>query len=115
MTAKTTEDLARHWLRALEDVDLFYEFCDPGCRVWHSADNAWMSLDDAIRAVHDRGGLPEFTGSRYTLTETGFVVQTSGRLEPPGVTVHLVQIATVENGRVVRAEEYIGPEMDIAV
>ena len=91
-------------------MDVFYEFCAPDCRVWHSADDKWMSLDAAITAVRERGGLPEFTGSRYTLTGTGFVVQTSARLDAAGVTVHIVQIATVEGGRVVQAEEYIGPD-----
>ncbi|MEU3528741.1 hypothetical protein AB0E62_33645 [Streptomyces sp. NPDC038707] len=113
MPEKTREHIAEQWLRALEDVDLFYEFCAPHCKVWHSSDDKVMTLKEAIDAVHGRGGLPPFRDSRYTLTDKGFVVQTSTTLQ--GTNVHLVQIAVVENGEVVSAEEYIGPEMDIAV
>ncbi|MFS4108562.1 MULTISPECIES: hypothetical protein [unclassified Streptomyces] len=113
MSEKTKQELAEHWLRALENVDLFYEFCDSGCKVWHSADDKWVTLKEAIDAVHSRGGLPPFRNSRYTLTDKGFIVQTSTTLE--GTNVHLIQVAGVEGGKVVTAEEYIGPEMDIAV
>ncbi|MER6667238.1 hypothetical protein ABT256_22025 [Amycolatopsis japonica] len=120
MSEATKEELAQGWLKALTDVDHFYEICTPDCRVWHSADDKWMSLKAAIDAVHDRGGLPEFTNSRVTITEKGFFAQTSGVLKPQGedgpeVKIHLIQIATVEGGKVVQAEEYIGPETDLAV
>ncbi|AVH94180.1 MULTISPECIES: hypothetical protein [Streptomyces] len=113
MPEKTPKELAESWLRALSDVDLFYEFCAPDCRVWHSSDDKWMSLKGAIDAVHSRGGLPPFRNSRYTLTDKGFIVQTSTTLD--GTNVHIIQVATVEGGQVVSAEEYIGPEMNIAV
>ncbi|MFG2657321.1 hypothetical protein [Streptomyces sp. NPDC048425] len=113
MSQKTTEEIAQNWLRALSDVDVFYEFCAPDCRVWHSSDDKWMSLKAAIDAVHSRGGLPPFRNSRYTLTGKGFVMQTSTTLKD--TNVHIVQVATVEDGKVVSAEEYISPEMEIAV
>ncbi|MFF9505305.1 hypothetical protein [Streptomyces sp. NPDC014656] len=113
MTEKTKQEIAESWLLALSDVDLFYDFCAPECRVWHSSDDKWMTLKEAIDAVKNRGGLPPFRNSRYTLTDKGFVVQTSTTLD--GTNVHLIQVAGVEGGRVVSAEEYIGPEMDIAV
>ncbi|WP_050790883.1 hypothetical protein [Streptomyces sp. e14] len=109
----THEEIGQAWLRGLEDVDAFYAFCDPECRVWHSSDDKWMTLQEAIDAVHGRGGLPPFRNPRYTVTEKGIVAQASTTLN--GTNVHLVQVATVKDGRVVTAEEYIGPEMDIAV
>lgn len=113
MSTKTNEELAKGWIRALSDVDLFYTLCADDCKVWHSADDKWMSVKEAVDAVHERGGLPEFENSRYTLTEKGFFVQTSATL--PTARVHLIQLVTVKDGKAVSAEEYIGPEMDIAV
>ena len=113
MSTKTTEELAKGWIRALSDVDLFYSLCADDCKVWHSADDKWMSVKEAVDAVHERGGLPEFENSRYTLTDKGFFVQTSATLA--AARVHLIQLVTVKDGKAVSAEEYIGPEMDIAV
>ncbi|HEX2316772.1 MAG TPA: hypothetical protein VHJ17_23705 [Thermomonospora sp.] len=113
MAVTSNEELAQGWMRAIQDVDLFYELCTADCRVWHSSDDKWMTLKEAIDAVHSRGGLPPFRNPRYTLTENGFFAQMSTTLD--GTNVHLVQIATVKDGKVVQAEEYIGPEMDIAV
>ncbi|MCD0453506.1 hypothetical protein LO762_30620 [Actinocorallia sp. API 0066] len=113
MSVKTVKELADGWLEALKDVDKFYELCSPECKVWHSNDDKWVTLKEAIDAVHSRGGLPPFRNSRYTLTDKGFFAQTSATLE--GTNVHIIQIATVADGKVVTAEEYIGPEIDLAV
>lgn len=113
MSVLSNEEIARGWIRSLSSVDLFYEFCAPDCKVWHSSDDKWMTVKEAIDAVHGRGGLPPFRNSRYTLTDKGFFVQTSTTLN--GTNVHLIQVVTVQDGKAVSAEEYIGPEMDIAV
>ncbi|MEV0085398.1 hypothetical protein [Saccharopolyspora sp. NPDC050642] len=114
MSQTTNEVLARGWIRALSNVDEFYELCAPGCEVWHSNDDRWITVEEAVDAVHGRGGLPEFDDSRYTLTEKGFFVQTSATPEAAGVRVHVVQAVATKDGKAISVEEYVGPEMDIA-
>jgi hypothetical protein len=111
----TNEELAQGWIRALSNVDAFYELCAPDCKVWHSNDNKWGTVKEAVDAVYDRGGLPEFSGSRYTLSDKGFFVQTSATLESAGAKVHVVQVVETKDGKAISVEEYVGPEMDIAV
>ncbi|SFW79796.1 hypothetical protein [Amycolatopsis australiensis] len=113
MSTTTTEELAQGWIRALSDVDAFHGLCAAGCRVWHSTDDKWITVEEAVDAVHERGGLPEFENPRYTLTGKGFFVQTSATLA--AARVHVIQVVTVEDGKAISAEEYVGPEMDIAV
>jgi hypothetical protein len=115
MSTMTDEELAQGWIRALANVDAFYALCAPDCLVWHSNDNKWITVKEAVDAVYERGGLPEFSGSRYTLSDKGFFVQTSATLAAAGVTVHVVQVVGTRDGQAISVEEYVGPEMDIAV
>ncbi|MDA3644250.1 hypothetical protein LZ318_31445 [Saccharopolyspora indica] len=108
-----TEEIARGWAGALANPDDYYDLSAPDCKVWHSSDNKWMATKDAIDAVKAHGGLPTARNTSYTLTEKGFIVQATLTLRE--TTVHIVQVATVNDGKVVSIEEYIGPEMDIAV
>lgn len=112
---ESNEELAQGWIRALANVDAFYELCAPDCRVWHSNDNKWVTVKEAVNAVYERGGLPEFIDARYTLSANGFFVQTAARLDAVGLTVHIVQVVAAQDGKAISVEEYVGPEMDVAV
>ncbi len=112
MTTRTNEELAIAWLDALDDVDRFAPLCAPGCQVWHSTDNAWMSFEQAIENVHLAGGLPHMTDRSWTVTEKGFLVQFSGQFGE--AKIHNTIIVTTENGFATKAEEYIGLEIDLA-
>ena len=50
MAAKSNEELAQRGLKAMADVDTLPAPCEPGCKVWHSYDNAWISVEEAIAA-----------------------------------------------------------------
>jgi hypothetical protein len=115
MSKLTDEELAKGWIRALANVDEFVALCAPDCRVWHSNDDKWVTVKQAIDAVYERGGLPGFSGARYTLSDKGFFVQTAATLEPAGVKVHVIQVVGTRDGQAISVEEYVGPEMDIAV
>jgi hypothetical protein len=114
MSDPSTRELMKRWEAALADVLLFREICTPDCQVWHSADNKWMTAEAAIEAARDRGGLPPFKNVRITVTEHGFLAQASTTVDPVG-TIHVLQLVTVKDGKAARVEEYIGPEMNIAV
>ncbi len=111
MTIMTNEDLATAWLAALEDVDSFPALCAPECRVWHSTDDKWVTVEEAVAAVHAGGGLPPVRDTSYTLTDHGFLVQFS--LTHQGAELHNCIIVKVRDGKAVSAEEYVGVEMDL--
>lgn len=105
--------LAQAWIAALSDVDAFAALCAPDCQVWHSHDNRWVTVQQAIDVVHQVGGLPTFTDARHTLSENGFFVQASTEFEVAGqtMTLHIVQIVEIRDGKAIRVQEYVGPEM----
>ncbi|MFT4030536.1 MAG: hypothetical protein QM675_11735 [Protaetiibacter sp.] len=109
---KSNEELAQLWLEALGDVEKFREISTTDCRVWHSSDNLWVSIDTAIENVYKGGGLPPVYDTGYTVTEHGFLVQFSAELA--GHKIHNTIIVKTENGLAVTAEEYIGLELDVA-
>lgn len=111
MSVMTTEDLATAWLEALEDVDSFAALCAPECRVWHSTDDKWVTVEEAIEAVHAGGGLPPVRDKSFTLTDQGFLVQFS--LTHQGAELHNCIIVKVRDGKAVSAEEYVGVEIDL--
>ena len=111
MTVMTTEELAKAWLAALEDVDAFLPLCAPECKVWHSTDDTWVTVRDAIEAVRASGGLPPMRETSYTLMDGGFFVQFSATHQ--GAELHNCILVRVRDGLAVSAEEYVGVEMDL--
>ncbi|MFC8386605.1 hypothetical protein [Nocardia sp. NPDC057272] len=112
-STRTNAELAQAWLDALDNVDNFAPLCAPGAQVWHSNDNIWISFEKAIENVHTVGGLPTMTNRRFTVTDTGFLVQFSGEIN--GQKIHNTIIVKTEDGFATHAEEYIGLELDPTV
>ncbi len=112
MAVKSNEELAQRWLKAMADVDSFPALCEPGCKVWHSYDNAWISVEESIARVHAAGGLPPLQDTSYTLIDGGFLVQFSAAIQ--GTAFHNTIIVKVRNGLAYSAQEYCGFEMDLA-
>ena len=112
MAGTTNEDIAAQWTKALTgDWPLLAELSSPTMRVWHSHDDQWMTREqaEAQMAESGAGASPSFQDLRTLVTDTGFVVQAS--LDGLGAgRIHIVQICTVEDGRVGSCEEYIAPE-----
>lgn len=111
MTTRTNEELAQAWLAALQDVDAFLPLCAPDAKVWHSTDDIWMTVPDAIQAVHDGGGLPPLSRQSYTVTEEGFLVQFT--LSLGDIKMHNTIIVKTRDGFAISAEEYVGLETDV--
>ncbi|QSE85205.1 hypothetical protein JWS14_16140 [Rhodococcus koreensis] len=115
---QATIELSENWVKALANIDLFLEICVEDCPVWHSADDKWVSVSEAVAAVYERAGggpVPDFRPEGITFTENGFFNEASVELEMGGqeVKLHLVQIVEARDGKAVRVREYIGPEMGI--
>ncbi|MCX4095560.1 nuclear transport factor 2 family protein [Nocardia sp. alder85J] len=114
-TLTSKEAVAQTWVRALSDLDLFVQLCSPDCRVWHSNDNVWVTVEQAVDAAKARPDFPEFVDPRVVLTDAGFIVQSSVSLELGGQLqqLHIIQVTEMRDGKVVRVQEYIAPEMPI--
>ncbi|QSE92340.1 hypothetical protein JWS13_28805 [Rhodococcus pseudokoreensis] len=115
---QATIELSENWVKALANIDLFLEICVEDCPVWHSADDKWVSVSEAVAAVYERAGdgpVPDFRPEGITFTEKGFFNEASVELEMGGqpVKLHLVQIVEARDGKAVSVREYIGPEMGI--
>ena len=85
----------------------------PTARIWHSTDGEWLSKDVAQLRMEDSMPVgtdrPTFRDVRSLPTTNGGVVQ--GTIEPiPGVTVHVVQVLTIETGQIVALEEYVAAQ-----
>ncbi|RMI28843.1 nuclear transport factor 2-like protein [Nocardia stercoris] len=114
-TLTSKEAVAQTWVRALSDLDLFAQLCSADCQVWHSNDNLWVTVQQAVDAAKARPDFPEFVDPRVTMTDAGFIVQSSVSLELGGHAqqLHILQVTDVVDGKVVRVQEYISPEMPI--
>lgn len=115
---QATRDLADNWVKALVDIDIFLDICVEDCPVWHSADDKWVPVKEAVANVYARsegGPIPSFVAEGVTFTEKGFFNQASVEITIDGnpVKMHLVQIVEAQDGKAVRVQEYIGPEMGV--
>lgn len=113
-----TRALADDWVRALSDIDLFKAISTDDCRVWHSSDDLWVSVPDAVQAVYDRSGdgpIPSFTPEGVTFTENGFFNECSTTVSIQGqeMKLHLIQLVEARDGKAASVKEYIGPEMGV--
>jgi ketosteroid isomerase-like protein len=116
--ALTNEELAAQWVRGLSgDWSILAALASPTVRVWHSHDNLWLTSEESQARMAESGAMdaaPSFQDVRAIATPNGFVVQ--GWIEGPGGgggRNHIVQICTVEDGRIAACEEYIAPEMPL--
>jgi ketosteroid isomerase-like protein len=103
-------ELAERWGRGLAgDWAALADLAAPDMRVWHSSDGQWLDRDESTaRMEHATAGAPPaFSGVSTLVTERGFVVQAT--VDSPDGTTHIVQLVTVEDGRVVACEEYLAP------
>jgi hypothetical protein len=83
-------------------------------RVWHSFDNAWLDREESTARMEQMGGgaLPELHEVRTQTTERGFIVQ--GWIEGgAGARTHILQVLTVDDGKIASCEEYVAPEMNL--
>lgn len=113
-----TIELAEKWEKALTDIDLFLEICVADCPVWHSADDRYVPVAQAVSDVYERSGdgpIPKFHPEGITYTENGFFNEcwTEVALGGQEMKLHLIQVVDVRDGKAVRVREYIGPEMGV--
>jgi hypothetical protein len=117
MGENADEELAARWLEGLGGNWAILEtLSSPTMRVWHSHDNEWLTREQGTARMAESGARdqpPSFNDLRATITESGFVVQAWIDSLGEGKT-HIVQVCTVEDGRVASCEEYIAPEMNLA-
>lgn len=103
-------DIAARWAEGLEgDWGILAELASPTMRVWHSHDDLWLDRDaaNARMAAAPAAAPTVFRQVRTHPTPTGFVVQAA--IDREGVLTHIVQVLTVEDGRIASCEEYIAP------
>jgi hypothetical protein len=112
MAMMTNEQIARQWGEGLAgDMTRLAGIASPDMRVWHSSDGIWLDRDTAQARMAAAGGDAAplgFTDIRTMVTERGFLVQAT--IERDGLQTHIVQLLTVEDGRVAACEEYIADE-----
>ena len=113
-----TAELAEQWVKALSNIDLFLEICVDDCPVWHSADDRYVPVAQAVSDVYARSGdgvVPTFEPHGITFTEKGFYNECSTEVMLNGqlMKLHLIQLVEVKDGKAVRVKEYIGPEMGV--
>ena len=119
MADSAHDEVAAQWVKGLTgEWSLLEALSSPTMRVWHSHDGQWLTREESEARMAAAGMAPgdpssagpSFGDVRTLSTETGFVVQ--AKLEGRGGSgpIHIVQICTVEDGRIASCEEYIAPE-----
>jgi hypothetical protein len=112
MGTMTNEQVAKRWAEGLAgDFMGLAEIASADMRVWHSFDDMWLDRETSEARMAEAGvdAAPlGFADIRTMVTERGFLVQAS--IERDGGRAHIVQLLTVENGRVTACEEYIADE-----
>ncbi|MGW5570325.1 hypothetical protein ACWEVD_03920 [Nocardia thailandica] len=116
---QATTALAENWVKALSNIDLFIEISHDDCLVWHSSDDKWVTVREAVAAVYERSGdgpIPTFNSVGIVYTEKGFFHECTTEVSIGGqeMKLHLVQIVEARDGKAARVREYIGPEMGVA-
>ncbi|MFT4201301.1 hypothetical protein [Gordonia sp. (in: high G+C Gram-positive bacteria)] len=114
---QATRELGERWPAALNDLDQFEQMCSADCEVWHSTDDKWVTVSQAVEDARRRvgGGEPNFEPRGVTYTENGFFNQAFIAVELMGnpMRLHVIQIVDVKDGKAVRVQEYVGPEMPV--
>jgi hypothetical protein len=112
MGTMTHEQVARRWAEGLAgDWTGLAEIASPEMRVWHSFDDVWLDREASKARIADGGADAAplgFADIRTMVTDRGFLVQAT--IERDGGRAHIVQLLTVEDGKVIACEEYIADE-----
>jgi hypothetical protein len=111
MLDKTNREIADRWVEGLSGDWVSLETdSSPELKVWHSSDSIWQDRQrqqEHIKELTSMPNPPKLLDLRAIVTELGFLVQ--GHLESRPRT-YILQICTVEAGKVTLVEEYISPE-----
>jgi hypothetical protein len=117
MSIVTNQEIAEQWVDGLtREWSVLETLSSPTMRVWHSHDNVWLDRADAAARMQQSGertASPRFEDVRAIPTEKGFIVQGSIQGLAGNGRTHIVQILTVEDGKIAACEEYIAPEMNL--
>jgi len=104
----THAEVAARWAQGLAgDWARLAELASPTMAVWHSSDDRWLDREESEHRMAEAtpGAPPAFRDVRTLVTERGFVVQAT--LDGDDGPTHVVQILTVERGRIAACEEYL--------
>lgn len=116
-TDEATRALGERWAVALNDLDQFADMCTEDCQVWHSTDDKWVTVQQAVEDARRRAGDdgPHFEARGLTFTENGFINQCFISIALAGnpMRLHVIQIVDVKDGKAVKVQEYVGPEMPV--
>lgn len=113
-TLSKNEAIVTRWANGLATgMTGLDDLLSPSARIWHSTDGEWLSKDVARQRMEESMPVgtdrPTFRDVRSLPTTKGGVVQ--GTIEPvPGMTVHIVQVLTVDTGQIVALEEYVAAQ-----
>jgi hypothetical protein len=112
MGTMTNEQVARRWAEGLAgDWMRLAEIASPDMRVWHSFDDVWLDRETSQARMAGAGADAAplgFADVRTMVTERGFLVQAT--IERDGRHAHVVQLLTVDDGKVTACEEDIADE-----
>lgn len=97
---------------AAKDFDAMAACYAPDIRVWHSTDRAWQSGKENLATARQTLSAIErfhYGDPCITATASGFVLQASrrGRAGANELDVPVCLVATVRDGKITKAEEYI--------
>jgi hypothetical protein len=111
MPDKTNREIADRWVEGLDgDWTSLETDSSPELKVWHSSDNIWedqQRQQEHIKELTSMPNPPKLLDLRAIVTELGFLVQ--GHIEGRPRT-YILQLCTVEAGKVTLVDEYISPE-----
>ncbi len=115
MASSTNGEIAAQWAKGLAgEWSLLEPLTSPTLRVWHSHDDQWMDRAQAEAQMAQAGAAGvTLEDVRTLVTDGGFVVQATLDAGGGAGRTHIVQICTVEDGRVASCEEYLAPEMKL--
>lgn len=106
-------EIAARWAEGLRgDWGILEQLTSPTMRVWHSHDDLWLDVEESSARMPpaEERQPPSFRDVRTHVTPTGFVVQAAIEgFAGAGGRTHIVQILTVQDGRIASCEEYIAP------
>jgi len=117
MSIVKNQQVADQWVEGLAgNWTILERLSSPTMRVWHSHDNIWLTREEGaarMASSESRSSPPVFEDVRAMPTPNGFIVQGSiAALGAAGKT-HIIQVLTVEDGKIAACEEYIAPEMSL--
>lgn len=111
-----TEGIASRFITAVEQADfdtILDEIYAPDAVIWHNNDNVCIGPTENIRVLTWLHGVVtdlRYEDVRRLPTPKGYVQQHTLRAVTPAgdpIEVHACFVVTIENGRIVRLDEYL--------